>query len=161
MNEIHPDIFRSDADAIINTINCVGVMGGGLAAQFRERYPEMNAAYQTACARGEVKIGKMWSWFERQDGRWLINFPTKLDWRNPSELSYVTLGLKDLRAVIVDLSLKSIAIPPLGCGLGGLSWADVEPMIRYSLHGLTADVVIYPPNGQPYVCPKDRHDAPA
>ncbi len=148
---IHPDIFRSDADAIVNTVNCVGVMGGGLAAQFRQRYPYMNDAYQRLCARGEMKIGRMWSYHDGHEGRWLINFPTKDDWRNPSELSYITLGLKDLRRVIADLGLKSIAIPPLGCGLGGLDWADVEPMIRHSLAGIHAAVAIYPPGGEPYV----------
>jgi len=145
------NIFDSDCDAIINTVNCVGVMGGGLAAQFRERYPAMNADYQQACANGNVKVGQMYNWYDAHDRRWLINFPTKDDWRNPSEYQYVTEGLKDLHAVIQDLGLKSIAIPPLGCGLGGLEWDQVEPMIRAALGDLTdVRIDIYPPDGEVY-----------
>lgn len=145
------DIFESDCDGIINTINCVGNMGGGLARQFRLRYPTMNEDYQAACAHGQVRVGKMWNWFDRGEGRWLINFPTKDDWRNPSELDYVTEGLKDLRDVIADLHLTSIAVPPLGCGLGGLRWDDVEPLIKAylcDLDGVRVD--IYPPDEPKY-----------
>ena len=143
-----PDnIFDSDCDAIINTINCVGNMGGGLAAQFRLRYPVMNEAYQGACAHGQVRTGKMWTWFDRNEGRWLINFPTKDDWRHPSEISYIIEGLQDLRQVLYDLRLESVAIPPLGCGLGGLKWAEVEPLIREALADLDGvRVDIYPPD---------------
>ena len=146
----YDNIFNSDCEAIVNTINCVGVMGGGLAKQFRLRYPAMNEAYQGACARGEVKVGKMWHWWEASEQRWLINFPTKHDWRNPSELEWVEVGLQDLRKVIADLHLHSIAIPPLGCGLGGLQWDDVLPMIVNALGDVTAHIEIYPPDGKKY-----------
>lgn len=146
----HDNIFDSDCRAIINTVNCVGVMGGGLAKQFRLRHPEMNLAYQAACANGQVKVGKMWSWYDSVESRWLINFPTKDDWRDPSEMEYIEDGLEDLRLVIADLNLHSIAIPPLGCGLGGLDWDDVLPRIISILGDVTARVEIYPPNGKKY-----------
>lgn len=139
------NIFDSDCDAIINTINCVGVMGGGLAAKFRARYPAMNDSYQEACARGKVEVGKMWHWWEPDEQRWLINFPTKDDWRDPSELKYVEDGLIDLRKVCADLHLTSLAIPALGCGLGGLDWDAVEPLIHYYLDDLDIRLVLYPP----------------
>lgn len=143
------DIFESDCDAIINTVNCVGVMGGGLAAAFRERYPRLNQDYQTACANGQVQVGKMWNWFIDDELVWAINFPTKDDWRNPSELTYIKDGLQDLRKVIADLRLSSIAIPPLGCGLGGLNWSDVLPMIKEALGDLDGvRIDIYPPNNE-------------
>lgn len=143
------NIFDSDCGAIVNTINCVGVMGGGLAKQFRERYPEMNADYQNACARGQIQIGKMWNWYSHPDKRWLINFPTKDDWRDPSKLRYVTEGLVDLRKVVEDLKV-SIAIPPLGCGLGGLEWKFVEPLITSTFADIPTRVDIYPPLGRKY-----------
>lgn len=146
----HDNIFDSDCAAIVNTINCVGNMGGGLAKQFRLRYPSMNLAYQQACARGRIKTGKMWNWYEGSEVRWLVNFPTKDDWRNPSELSYVRDGLRDLALVIDDLKLHSIAIPPLGCGLGGLKWTDVLPLIYEELKDVTAHIEIYPPDGKKY-----------
>lgn len=142
------NIFDSDCDAIINTINCVGNMGGGLAAQFRYRYPLMNEEYQSACARGHIQTGKMWNWWDHEEQRWLINFPTKDDWRDPSELSYVKDGLRDLALVVDDLHLTSLAIPPLGCGLGGLKWVDVEPLIIAA--DLRCRLEIYPPDGPKY-----------
>lgn len=147
---MHDNIFDSDCAAIVNTINCVGVMGGGLAKQFRLRYPDMNHAYQLACGAGRVQVGKMWNWYHAPEDRWIINFPTKDDWRNPSELNYVRDGLVDLALVIDDLGLHSIAIPPLGCGLGGLKWSDVLPVIHKQLRNVTAHIEIYPPDGRKY-----------
>ncbi len=145
------NIFDSECDAIVNTINCVGVMGGGLAKQFRSKYPDMNAAYQAACARGQVEIGRMWSWYDDASGRWIINFPTKDDWRDPSCTRYVIEGMADLVDVITDLGLRSIAIPPLGCGLGGLKWDEVEPLILVALdHVKGVQVNIYEPDGGLY-----------
>lgn len=152
------NIFDSNCEAIINTINCVGVMGGGLAKAFRERYPEMNEAYQGACAHNQVKVGKMWSWFDHGRGQWLINFPTKDDWRNPSKYDYIIDGMQDLKAVIADLHLKSIAIPALGCGLGGLRWEDVRVIIHHTLQNLADDTIIeiYPPNAAKYILTQDN-----
>lgn len=149
---LHQDIFESKADALVNPVNCVGVMGGGLAKEFRLRYPRMNEAYQEACARGEVKVGKMWQWWQPpiiSQGRWIINFPTKDDWREPSKLAYIGNGLRDLTRVVSDLELKSIAVPALGCGLGGLDWATVAPMIINAVSGL-CELELYPPQkGRP------------
>jgi len=151
------DIFDSDCQAIVNTINCVGVMGGGLAKQFRLRYPDMNRDYQNACSRGLVRIGQMWNWYSSEDNRWIINFPTKLDWRHPSKLSYVVEGLVDLRKSVEDLK-TSVAIPPLGCGLGGLDWLFVEPLITGTLKDLSTRVDIYPPDGPKYTLQKEEGD---
>jgi O-acetyl-ADP-ribose deacetylase (regulator of RNase III) len=151
----HDNIFESDCDAIVNTINCVGNMGGGLAKAFRERFPDMNEAYQHACANDKVRVGQMWTWWQkpwdwRPQGQWIINFPTKADWRNPSQLQYIADGLVDLKGVIHDLHLTSIAIPALGCGLGGLDWEEVEPLL-IDLAGQTpAALHIYPPEGKFY-----------
>jgi O-acetyl-ADP-ribose deacetylase (regulator of RNase III) len=157
---MHDDIFASICEALVNPINCVGVMGGGLAKQFRLRYWDMNKAYQDACARGEVKVGKMWQWWEQplfqkdgtiREARWIINFPTKDDWRNPSKIEYIRDGMEDLVRVISDLHLSSIAIPGLGAGLGGLDWPEVEAVIHHGLRNVTAHVEIYPPEGRKYI----------
>lgn len=149
-------IFDSDCDAIVNTINTVGVMGGGLAKKFRQRYPRMNADYQSACAHNKIRVGRMWSWHDDDTQKWIINFPTKDDWRYASKIEYISDGLFDLGTVILDLQLTSLAIPALGCGLGGLNWLDVEPMIRFALENLAHNHVppiridIYPPTGRKY-----------
>lgn len=152
------NIFDTTCEAAVNTINCVGVMGGGLAKQFRLRFPEMNEAYMSACGNNKVKIGKMWEWWDAETGLWIINFPTKDDWRQPSKLEYITDGLKDLQLVIADLKVQSIAIPALGCGLGGLDWSVVEPLIVRGMQELMASplshpvhrVEIYTPTGGMY-----------
>ena len=151
----HDNIFESHAQAIVNPINCVGNMGGGLARLFRLRYPEMNEAYQLACAGGLIVPGRMWVWHHTgknltDPSRAIINFPTKLDWRNPSEMEYIEDGLEDLRLVIADLKLESIAFPPLGCGLGGLDWEEVEPMLIDLAGRTSACLHIYRPEGKYY-----------
>ena len=145
------NIFDSDCDAIVNTINCVGVMGGGLAAQFRQRFPEMNEAYEIQCGEGIIRPGRMWVWHGGGDhDKYLVNFPTKDHWKDPSKLEYIEDGLRDLRHALHVLGIKSIAIPPLGCGLGGLKWDDVEPLIKQYLAGVPVRVDIYPPDGPKY-----------
>lgn len=139
------NIFDSDCEAIVNTVNCVGVMGKGLALQFKQRYPQMYASYRAACTKDQVSIGEMRVWYE-PNGKVIINFPTKIHWRNPSQLWFITEGLHDLKRVIRTLGLTSVAIPPLGCGNGGLDWTEVKSLIHAILGNLGIRVDIYPPN---------------
>jgi O-acetyl-ADP-ribose deacetylase (regulator of RNase III) len=127
------DLLEAKVEALVNAVNVMGVMGVGIALQFREKYPGMFKAYARACKSGEVVIGKMHVFDLGDSGgdpRWIINFPTKQHWREPSQLSYVTEGLTDLIYQVRRLKIRSIAIPPLGCGLGGLQWTEVRPLIE-------------------------------
>jgi O-acetyl-ADP-ribose deacetylase (regulator of RNase III) len=126
------DLLAADTEAVVNTVNCVGVMGKGIALQFKRRYPDVFTAYERACKAGEVAPGRMLPirTGELVGPTWVINFPTKKHWRAPSRLEWIRGGLEDLKQVIHELGIKSIAIPPLGAGNGGLDWADVEPLIR-------------------------------
>lgn len=130
--EASGDLLDADTEAVVNTVNCVGVMGKGIALQFKRRYPTVFTVYAKACKAGEVRTGKM---LPVRTGEivgpdWVINFPTKRDWRAPSRLEWIKEGLVDLRRVVSKLDIKSIAIPPLGAGNGGLDWSQVEPLIR-------------------------------
>lgn len=142
------DLLQADTDALVNTVNCVGVMGKGIALQFKRRYPDMFAAYQKACKNGEITIGKMFVFETGQlDGpKYIINFPTKKHWRSPSQLAYIDAGLTDLINTIHDLKITSIAIPPLGAGNGGLDWRDVEPRLAKAFAELPeVRAVLYAP----------------
>lgn len=148
---IQANLLDAETQAIVNTVNTVGVMGKGLALMFKNRFPENFKAYEAACRRGEVEVGRMFVTAspELSGPRWIINFPTKEHWRNPSEMVWIVDGLKDLRAVIVEKGIRSIAIPPLGCGLGGLEWSAVLPEIESQLGDLTGvEVVIYEPTAK-------------
>jgi len=149
----HGDLLSAPAEAVVNTVNTRGVMGKGIALQVKQRWPEVDRAYRAASKRGEVTLGHM-HLVERGglgDGpRFVINFPTKDHWRSRSKLSDIEAGLVDLRTTIEKLGLRSIAIPPLGCGNGGLDWADVRPLIDAALDDLDCvDVIVYPPEGAP------------
>jgi O-acetyl-ADP-ribose deacetylase (regulator of RNase III) len=149
----HGDLLSAPVEAVVNTVNTRGVMGKGIALQVKQRWPEVERAYRASCRRGEVVLGSM-QVVERGglgDGpRFVINFPTKDHWRSRSKLPDVASGLEDLRAVIEKLGITSIAIPPLGCGNGGLEWSDVQPLIEAALTDLGAvDVVVFPPEGAP------------
>jgi O-acetyl-ADP-ribose deacetylase (regulator of RNase III) len=126
------DLLDADVEAIVNTVNTVGVMGKGLALQFKRRFPANFDAYAAACKRGEVEIGRMLvvETKEPTGPRYIINFPTKKHWRDPSRLEYVRVGLNALVDEIRARGIRSIAVPPLGCGNGGLAWSDVEPLIE-------------------------------
>ena len=147
------DMFREPVQALVNTVNCVGVMGKGVALEFKRRWPANFDAYRRICDAKALSPGKMFV-FDRgglvEDGpRYLINFPTKAHWKSKSELSYVTDGLDDLVRVIAELDIKSIALPPLGCGNGGLDWADVKPLIEDKLGSLNdVKVVVFAPKGE-------------
>jgi len=138
------NLFDAPAEALVNTVNTVGVMGRGVALMFKERFPENFKAYERACKRKEVKLGEVFV-TERKDllgPRWIINFPTKGHWRYPSKLDWIERGLDDLVAVISANNIHSVAIPPLGSGNGGLDWAEVRPLIVAALEPLS-DVQVY------------------
>jgi O-acetyl-ADP-ribose deacetylase (regulator of RNase III) len=146
------DILKSGTDALVNTINCVGVMGRGIALQFRHAYPENFRAYAAACRRGEVQPGRMFVFETGQLAapRYIINFPTKRHWRGKSRIEDIEAGLAALVEVIRARRIRSIAIPPLGSGLGGLDWIEVRPRIKAALAGLAdVRVLILEPSGAP------------
>lgn len=147
IRETTGDILTAQVEALVNPVNTVGVMGAGLAKQFRLAYPEMFADYRVACDRRRLNIGRVMVHDVRDRPRYVISFPTKRHWRGASQLGWVDRGLIDLRRTIVALDIRSIAIPPLGCGLGGLHWVDVQELIDQQLGYLTdVDVVLYAPN---------------
>ncbi len=142
------DIFKEDVEAIVNTVNCVGVMGRGIALQFKKVFPDNFKAYAAACKRKEVQPGKMFIYETGQltNPRFIINFPTKSHWRQKSRMDDIDQGLLALVNEIRNRNIKSIAIPPLGSGLGGLSWEDVRSRIDNALQGIdNLDVVIFEP----------------
>jgi O-acetyl-ADP-ribose deacetylase (regulator of RNase III) len=149
----HGDVLSAPAEAVVNTVNTRGVMGKGIALQVRQRWPEVDRAYRAACRRGEVRLGKMHVAERGGLGdrpRFVINFPTKDHWRSRSRLADIQAGLEDLRDVISRLGITSIAVPPLGCGNGGLSWSDVRPLIETALRSLPGvEVLVYPPGAAP------------
>ena len=144
------DILREDVDALVNTVNCVGIMGRGIALQFKNAFPENFRSYVAACERNEVQPGQMLTF---KTGRLtnpknIINFPTKRHWRGKSRIEDIDAGLVSLVNEIRSLNIHSIAIPPLGSGLGGLDWSNVRPRIENSLRGLeNVRVVIFEPGG--------------
>jgi O-acetyl-ADP-ribose deacetylase (regulator of RNase III) len=152
ISEAEGNLLDAHVDALVNTVNTVGVMGKGIALQFKRAYPAMFRDYASAAKRGDLAIGRMHVWHTGQyDGpKIIINFPTKRHWRGGSKLTDIEMGLNDLVKVIRRERIKSIAVPPLGCGHGGLDWADVEPLIRSKLASLEdVDVRVYPPTGTP------------
>lgn len=155
---IEGNLLKSPAQALVNTVNEVGVMGKGIALMFKEAFPENNAAYERACKRGEVRVGHVFV-FEstHQWGpRWIVNFPTKKHWRNPSKIEWVKEGLGELREWIHQNNVRSIAVPPLGCGNGGLRWPDVKSLIVEELSSLNdVDVEVYVPTATYQNSPKE------
>jgi O-acetyl-ADP-ribose deacetylase (regulator of RNase III) len=152
------DILRADAEALVNTVNCVGIMGRGIALQFKNDFPENFKAYAAACAREDVRPGKMFVFETRTltGPKFIINFPTKRHWKGKSRMEDIESGLKALMEEIRDRGIRSIAIPPLGSGLGGLNWADVRPRIESALRGINdLHVIIFEPNNAP-VATKSR-----
>jgi O-acetyl-ADP-ribose deacetylase (regulator of RNase III) len=148
------DLLQSGAEAVINTVNCVGVMGKGIALQFKQAFPRNYDAYRRACDAGEVRLGEMFVFDTGSmiNPRWIINFPTKGHWKAKSRLSDIETGLEDLKRVILENGIRSIAVPPLGCGNGGLDWAEVEPVIRRALGDLNeVDVRLFAPGAAPKV----------
>jgi O-acetyl-ADP-ribose deacetylase (regulator of RNase III)/uncharacterized protein YwgA len=154
------DMMSEGVEALVNTVNTEGVMGKGLALQFKETFVPNYKAYQKACRAGDVKTGKMFVTSTNQmlPPQYIINFPTKREWRKKSEYDYIQTGLDDLAQVIQQLNIQSIAIPPLGCGVGGLDWAIVKKMIETTLAPLQDKVnfVIFEPLATTVAKTKDR-----
>ncbi len=149
MQFVKGNLLEATTEALVNTVNTVGVMGKGIALQFKEQFPQNFKAYREACKAGNLDIGKLLPVKENTlaGEQWIINFPTKRDWKEKSKLAYIEAGLQDLVRLLDSLHIKSIALPPLGCGLGGLDWAEVRPLIDQYLGNLTeVEVIVYEPN---------------
>ena len=144
---MHGNLFDSGADILVNTVNCVGVMGKGVALEFKRRWPEMFAAYKYACVRGAVSPGRLHIW---NGDAWIINLPTKRHWRDNSRYDDVAAGLNALREYLIGVghphtSTRSatVAMPPPGCGNGGLDWARVKPMVVDALGSLPNTIYVF------------------
>ncbi|HNQ56171.1 MAG TPA: macro domain-containing protein [Candidatus Desulfobacillus denitrificans] len=145
------DILKAEAEALVNTVNCVGVMGRGIALQIKEAFPANYKAYAAACKREEVQPGRMFVFDtgELTLPRFIINFPTKRHWRGKSRIEDIQSGLAALVDEIRQRGIRSIAIPPLGSGLGGLDWAKVRPLIASALSALPdVDVLVFEPRSE-------------
>lgn len=143
------DIFRSRAQTLVNTVNCVGVMGKGIALGFRKRFPAMHDDYVQRCERDEVKLGLPYL-YKQSQGPWILNFPTKDHWRSVSRLSDIERGLEHLERHYRQWGIESLAVPPLGSGLGGLEWQVVGPTLYAHLQRLQIPVELYAPFGTPH-----------
>ncbi|AVV34635.1 Appr-1-p processing protein [Halomonas sp. SF2003] len=145
------NLLEADVEALINTVNTVGVMGKGIALMFKEAFPDNFAAYAAACKHREIETGRMF--VTERDAllgpRWIINFPTKQHWRARTQMEWIESGLDDLKRVIRERGIRSIALPPLGCGNGGLDWEDVRPRIEAALSELEdVHVLVFEPTNQ-------------
>lgn len=148
IESIQGNLLQAKVVALVNTVNTKGVMGKGIALQFKHAFPNNYKAYVEACKEGQVQIGQMFI-FDLgllSMSRYIVNFPTKKHWRNPSKLEYIKSGLADLLEQIKTLGIESIAIPPLGAGNGGLPWAEVRPLIVEAFAALPeVQVLLYEP----------------
>jgi len=145
------NLLDAPTQAVVNTVNTVGVMGKGIALMFKEAFPGNFRAYEEACKRNEIRVGHMFVTenLTFEGPRWLINFPSKKHWRQPSKLEWIIEGLKDLRRVVEEKGIQSIALPPLGCGNGGLNWSDVRPEIARALGSLdNVDILVFEPTAK-------------
>lgn len=138
------NIFESEAETLVNAVNCVGIMGKGIALEFKNRYPKMFTEYQDMCSKNEMTIGRL-HYYRDTTGISIINFPTKNHWRSKSNLEYVISGLDCFVKNYEKLGIKSIAFPALGCGNGGLSWETVEPIMYEKLKDLPIYIEVYSP----------------
>jgi len=158
------DILAADAEALVNTVNCVGVMGRGIALQFKRAFPENFKAYEAACRRGELEPGRMFVFETGELGnpRYIINFPTKRHWRGKSRVADIDAGLAALCDELRHRGIRSVAMPPLGTGLGGLNWSDVRARIEATVGQLEElDVLVFAPDGAPAADRMVRPDGPS
>lgn len=143
------DLLNADAEALVNTVNCVGIMGRGIALQFKKMFPRNFSAYAAACSANELEPGKMFVFAtgEMTNPKYIINFPTKRHWRGSSKIDDIESGLKALEEELVSRNIKSVAIPPLGSGLGGLPWPAVKERIVNALEGLDdIEIIVFEPH---------------
>jgi len=124
------DIFNSQSDALVNPVNCLGISGKGLAKEFSRRFPAAQRALEDLVSGNFIKIGTCALFFIGDGDKCIVHFPTKQHWRNPSRLEWIDVGLQDLLGLLEEQNIKTVAIPPLGCGLGGLAWVDVRKLIH-------------------------------
>ncbi|HJT39047.1 MAG TPA: macro domain-containing protein [Sphingobium sp.] len=134
-------IFESPAQTLVNTVNCVGIMGKGLAQAFKEREPDMFRSYKRICDQKALVPGKLWLWRGRES--WVLNFPTKMHWRNPSKLEWIEQGLAKFTTAYADQGITEISFPQLGCGNGNLDWNDVRPLMEHYLSKVSIPVYIH------------------
>lgn len=138
------NLFTSPAQVLVNTVNTQGVMGKGIALQFRQTFPEMFKTYQALCEKGKIDIGVLWIY--KTPHKWILNFPTKKNWRNPSRMEFIETGLKKFSERFNELGIYSVAFPALGCGNGELDWENtVKPLMEKYLNKIPADVFVHPP----------------
>lgn len=142
------DLFSSDAQTLVNTVNCVGVMGKGIALEFKKRFPEMYRDYEDRCRQGLVRLGRPYL-YKQLVGPCILNFPTKQDWRSVSRLKDIVAGLEYLEQNYRAWGITSLAVPPLGCGQGGLDWRVVGPTLFRHLSRLDIPVELFAPHGTP------------
>jgi O-acetyl-ADP-ribose deacetylase (regulator of RNase III) len=139
---LHTSVLDSDAQTVVNTVNTDGVMGKGLAKEFKRRYPEMYRRYRELCKTGGFKVGQLWLW--KGNGQWVLNIPTKTTWRRPSEVAYVEAGLRKFADTYEERGITEISFPRLGCGNGGLDWeTQVRPIMEQYLSPLPIPVYIH------------------
>src|SRR5437588_2421134 len=151
MRFVQGNLLEAKVEALVNTVNTVGVMGKGIALMFKEAFPSNFRAYEDACERKEIRIGRMYVTENRtfEGPRWIINFPTKKHWRQPSQLKWIVEGLQDLKRVIQEHDIRSIALPPLGAGNGGLNWPDVRMEVQRILGDLQrVEIFVYEPTAK-------------
>ena len=153
------NLLEAKVDALVNTVNEVGVMGKGVALQFREAFPQSSREYMEAARRKQIRVGHVLATRnESLSGpQWIIHFPTKKHWRQPSRLEWVRDGLRDLVRIVKENGISSIALPPLGCGNGGLNWQSVRHEIEASFQGVDdVQVIVYEPSDAYQTAPKVR-----
>ena len=146
------NLLESNAEAFVNTVNCVGIMGKGIALQFKKAFPDNYEAYARACKKGEVRIGRMFVYETNQmfNPKYIVNFPTKRHWKSKSKLEDISKGLDDFVRQVKKLVIKSVAIPPLGSGLGGLDWSQVKYLIESAFEAIPdVEVQLYEPYRSP------------
>ena len=145
------NLLEAQVEALVNTVNTVGIMGKGIALMFKEAFPDNYRLYSAACKREKVQVGEMF--ITDLDGligpKWIVNFPTKKHWKNKTDLKWIIDGLADMRRFLQEHNVRSIAIPPLGCGNGGLKWSQVKPKIEKALGNLPdVNIIVYEPTSK-------------
>lgn len=145
--DVGDNIFNSRTETLVNTVNCVGIMGKGLAKEFKKHFPEMYEDYRIHCENNEIKPGQPYFWKNQSGGKSVLNFPTKQHWKGNSRLEWIESGLKFFSDNYHNWGIVSIAFPALGCTNGGLDWESVEPLMIHQLHKLRdITIEIYPPS---------------